>query len=41
MKIAIIGGIGSGKSAVLSRFKDLGYTTLSADEINAQMLKDP
>ena len=41
MKVAIIGGIGSGKSAVLSRFKELGYTTLSADEINAQMLKDP
>ena len=41
MKIAIIGGIGSGKSAVLSIIKEMGYETLSADEINAEMLKDP
>ena len=41
MKIAIIGGIGSGKSAVLSIIKEMGYETLSADEINAEMLNDP
>ncbi len=41
MKIAIIGGIGSGKSAVLSVAKALGYTTLSADDINRELLSDP
>ena len=41
MKIAIIGGIGSGKSEVLATIKEMGYKTLSADEINADMLKDP
>ncbi len=38
MKIAIIGGIGSGKSQVLSVAKKMGVATLSADEINAQLL---
>lgn len=40
MKIAIVGGIGSGKSEVLSVAKDLGFDTLSADEINAELLCD-
>ena len=41
MKIAVIGGIGSGKSEAMSTIKEMGYKTLSADEINAEMLKDP
>lgn len=40
MKIAIIGGIGSGKSEVLRVAKDMGLNTLSADEINARLLDD-
>ncbi|MDE7373099.1 MAG: dephospho-CoA kinase [Clostridia bacterium] len=39
MKIAIIGGIGSGKSEALRAAKELGLPTLSADEINAEMLE--
>lgn len=41
MKIAVIGGIGSGKSEAMATIKEMGYKTLSADEINAEMLKDP
>lgn len=40
MKIAIVGGIGSGKSEVLAVAKALGYATLSADEVNAELLRD-
>lgn len=40
-RIAIIGGIGSGKSEVLKVAKELGLSTLSADEINAELLKTP
>lgn len=40
MRIAIIGGIGSGKSEVLSVARELGLPTLSADEINAELLED-
>ncbi len=40
MKIAIVGGIGSGKSEVLAVAKTLGYATLSADEVNAELLRD-
>ena len=32
-KIAITGGIGSGKSLVLNCIKELGYPTYSCDEI--------
>lgn len=41
MKIAIIGGIGSGKSEALKAARDLGFATLSADEINAELLATP
>ena len=41
MKIAIIGGIGSGKSEVLKVARELGLATLSADEINAELLEKP
>ena len=40
-KIAITGGIGSGKTTVSSIIKDLGYEVFSADEIYADLLKDP
>ena len=40
MKIAIIGGIGSGKSEVLSVAKEMGLSTLSADGINAELLEN-
>lgn len=39
--VAITGGIGSGKSAVLGFIKDMGFQTLSADEANRQLLCDP
>lgn len=40
MKIAIIGGIGSGKSEALRAARELGLPTLSADEINAELLEN-
>lgn len=40
MRIAIVGGIGSGKSTALKVAKRLGFATLSADEVNARMLED-
>lgn len=41
MNIAIIGGIGSGKSEVLKVAREMGITAISADEINAELLKSP
>lgn len=40
MRIAITGGIGSGKSTVLDFFAVRGFKTASADKINAQLLTD-
>ena len=39
--IAITGGIGSGKSLVLSTLKKQGYPTLSSDEIVKTLYKKP
>lgn len=41
MKVAVIGGIGSGKSEVMKVIREKGYSCLSADEINASLLKTP
>lgn len=41
MKIAIVGGIGSGKSEVLKTLNDMGIATLDADAINAELLAMP
>ncbi len=38
-KIAITGGIGSGKSEVVKAIKELNYPVFSCDEINAELLK--
>ncbi len=40
MKIAVIGGIGSGKSEVVKVAREMGLLCLSADEINAELLAD-
>ena len=40
MKIAVCGGIGSGKSAVMECLKELGYLTRKADDINAELFYD-
>lgn len=40
MKIAVIGGIGSGKSEVCKVANELGFKVVSADEINKEMLQD-
>ena len=40
MRVAIVGGIGSGKSAVIDYIKSLGYVTCKADEINAELFGD-
>lgn len=40
LKIAVTGGIGSGKSTVCKKIKELGYSVFSCDEIYASMLKD-
>lgn len=41
MRIAVIGGIGSGKSEVMKIAKERGFFCLSADEINDELLKTP
>ena len=41
MKIAVVGGIGSGKSEVMKKVASMGAATLSADEINASLLTSP
>lgn len=41
MRIAIIGGIGSGKSEVLKIAKEAGFDCISADEINSELLRTP
>lgn len=41
MRIAIIGGVGSGKSTVLDIIKRLGHSVVSTDELNRELLSDP
>ena len=40
-KIAVTGGIGSGKSCVLRIVEKLGYPVYSCDEIYKELLKNP
>jgi len=40
-RVAICGGIGSGKSAVTAVLRELGAKVVVADEINAELLLDP
>ena len=40
MRIAISGGIGSGKSAVTAILRSLGACVVVADEVNAELLRD-
>lgn len=40
MKVAVTGGIGAGKSEFMRAVKELGIKTYSADEINAELLRD-
>lgn len=40
MKIAVTGGIGAGKSEFMRAVRELGVTTYSCDEINADLLSD-
>ncbi len=40
MRIAVIGGIGSGKSTALNLIKSKGYKVLSCDEVNEELLKN-
>ena len=41
MRVAICGGIGSGKSSVTAILRELGAKVVVADEINASLLLDP
>ncbi len=41
IRIAIAGGIGSGKSAVTAVLRELGAKVVVADEVNAELLCDP
>ena len=41
MRIAICGGIGSGKSFVTEILRSLGAKVVVADEVNAELLSDP
>ncbi len=41
MKIAVVGGIGSGKSEVMNALREIGIATLSADEINSELISTP
>ncbi len=38
LKIAITGGIGTGKSVIAGLFKDQGYTVISADDVAKEIL---
>lgn len=40
MKIALAGGVGTGKSAVAAIIQKAGYTVLSADSVNRALLED-
>lgn len=40
MKIAVCGGIGSGKSTVANRLRALGYTVIDADAVNRALLRE-
>ena len=40
MKVAVTGGIGAGKSEFMRAVKELGIRTYSADEINAELLRN-
>ena len=40
MRVAVTGGIGAGKSEFMRAVKELGIRTYSADEINAELLRD-
>ena len=40
IKIAVTGGIGSGKSTVLKMIRDFGYPVVSCDEVYADLLLD-
>lgn len=40
LKIAVTGGIGSGKSTACAFFKEAGLTVFSCDEIYAELLRD-
>lgn len=40
MKVAVTGGIGAGKSEFMRAVKEFGIRTYSADEINAELLRD-
>ncbi len=37
IRIAVTGGIGSGKSTVVAAIKDMGYDTISCDEVYAEL----
>ena len=39
IKVAVTGGIGSGKSTVISIIKEMGYPVISCDEITAELYK--
>lgn len=41
MRIAVTGGIGAGKSEVMRIIASMGYETVSADEVNAELLQNP
>ena len=41
IKVAICGGIGSGKSVVSSILRELGAKVVIADQVNAELLSDP
>lgn len=39
-RVAVTGGIGSGKSALLAIFREMGYFGISCDEVSAQLWQD-
>lgn len=41
MRIAVVGGIGSGKSEFVKVAREMGVRCVSADEINADLMKNP
>ncbi len=39
-RVAVTGGIGSGKSSLLAIFREMGYTVVSCDEVSARLWED-
>ena len=40
-RVVVAGGIGSGKSTVISALSELGWSVINADQVGHEVLMDP